>query len=148
MDTSGPYALVKARTIFPESAHPHSWGGLMTELFNGRETDITGNYNSLLFEWQLLKLNPRLSRGSVRRLPWLLPVPLLWHLPRPFLEHGMMNTIWVYGDIVCLLFCLSLAIKRWEPIIFRDACSRVWLYVPGIKNWLRAFCLKIIIVRL
>ena len=23
MDTSGPYALVKARTTFPESAHPH-----------------------------------------------------------------------------------------------------------------------------
>ena len=23
MDTSGPYELVKARTIFPESAHPH-----------------------------------------------------------------------------------------------------------------------------
>ena len=24
MDTSGPYALVKGRTIFPESAHPHN----------------------------------------------------------------------------------------------------------------------------
>ena len=24
MDTSGPYALVKARKIFPESAHPHN----------------------------------------------------------------------------------------------------------------------------
>ena len=24
MDTSGPYALVKARTIFPKHAHPHN----------------------------------------------------------------------------------------------------------------------------
>ena len=109
------------------------WGGLMTELFNGRETDITGNDNSWLFEWQLLLLKPRSSQGVVRRLPWLLPVPLLCYLPRPFLERGMMNTIWVCADIVCLLFCLAMAIIRWEPKCWRDNCSHVWLYVPGIK---------------
>ena len=93
-----------------------SWGGLMTELFNGRETDITGNDISILFEWHSLRLKPRLSRGVVCRLPWLFPVPLLWHLPRPFLERGMKKKIWVCGDIVCLIFYLSIAIIRWEPI--------------------------------
>ena len=43
---------------------------------------------------------------SCRHLSWLLPVPLLWHLPRPFLGRGMMNKIWVCGDIVCLIFHL------------------------------------------
>ena len=33
-----------------------SWDGSMTELFNGGETDITGNDNSLIFEWQSLQL--------------------------------------------------------------------------------------------
>ena len=37
-----------------------SWDGLMTELFNGGETDITGNDNSFLFEWQLFQLKHRL----------------------------------------------------------------------------------------
>ena len=40
-----------------------SRGVLMTELFNGTETYITGNDNYFLFEWQSLRLNPRLSRG-------------------------------------------------------------------------------------
>ena len=84
-------------------------------------------------EWQLLRLRPQLSRGVVRCLPWLFPVPLLWHLPRPFLERGMMNTILVCGDIVCLIFCLSMSIIRWEPNFWRDYCSHVSLYVPGIK---------------
>ena len=97
-----------------------SWGGLMTELFNGRETDITSNDISMLFEWQSLRLKSWLSRRFVRRLPWLFPVPLLWHLPRPFLERGMMNTIWVCGDIVCLVFYLSIAIIRWAPNFWRD----------------------------
>ena len=110
-----------------------SWGGLMTELFNGIETDITGNDNSLLFEWQSLRLKPRLSRGFVRRLPWLFSVPLLWHLPKPFLERGMTNKIWVCGDIVCLIFCLSMAIIRWEPNFWSNYWSHVLLYVPGIK---------------
>ena len=61
-----------------------SLDGLMTELFNGRETYITGNDNSLLSEWHSLRLKPRLSREVVRRLPWLLPVPILWRLPIPF----------------------------------------------------------------
>ena len=119
-----------------------SWGGLMTELFNGRETDITSNDNSFLFEWQPLQLNPRLSRGVIRRLPWLFPVPLLWHLPRPFLEFGMMNTIWVCGDIVCLLFYLSMAIIRWEPKFWCDNCSHVSLYVPGLKIDYELFILE------
>ena len=52
-----------------------SWGGFMTNLFNGRETYITGNDISMLFEWQSLQLKPQLSRGVVQRLPWLFPVP-------------------------------------------------------------------------
>ena len=35
----------------------------MTELFNGRETDITSNDNSLLFELLYLLLKQHLSRG-------------------------------------------------------------------------------------
>ena len=35
----------------------------MTELFNGGETDITGDDNSLLFELLYLLLKHRLSRG-------------------------------------------------------------------------------------
>ena len=80
-----------------------SWYGLMTELFNGRKTYITGNDNLLLFEWLLLQLNHRLSRVVVRCLPWFFPVPLLWQLPIP-LKRGMMNEIWVFGGVVCLLF--------------------------------------------
>ena len=108
-----------------------SWGGLMTELFNGRETDITANDNLLLFEWQSLQLKSWLSRGFLRRLPLLFLVPLLWHLLRPFLKRGMMNTIWVCGDVVCLLFCLSMTIIRWEPSFWRDYWSHASLYVPG-----------------
>ena len=110
-----------------------SWGELMTEWFNGRETDITGNDISILFEWQSLQLKPRLSRWVVRRLPWLFTVPLLWHLPRPFLERGMTNKIWVCGDIGCLIFYLSIAIIRCEPNFWRYYWSPVSLYVPGIK---------------
>ena len=33
-----------------------SWGGLMTGLFNGAETYITGDDNLLLFEWSSLQL--------------------------------------------------------------------------------------------
>ena len=76
---------------------------LMTELFNVGETYITGDENWLLSEWELLRLNHRLSWGVVRCLPWLLPVPLLWRLPIP-LKGGIMNKIWVCGGIVCLLF--------------------------------------------
>ena len=110
-----------------------SWGGLMIELFNGRETDITGNDISMLFEWQSLRLKPQLLRGVVCRLPWLFPVPLLWNLPRPFLERSMTNKIWVCGDILWLIFYFSIAIIRWDPNFWRDNCSHVWLYVPGIK---------------
>ena len=110
-----------------------SWGGLMTELFNGREIYITGNDKLLLFEWQSFRLNPWLSRGVVRRLPWFFPVTLLWHLSITFLGRGMMNTIWVCVDIVCLIFCFSMAIKRWEPIFWRNYWSPVSLYVPEIK---------------
>ena len=110
-----------------------SWGGLMTRLFNGIETDITGNDISMLFEWQPLRLKPRLSRGVVRCLPWLIPVPLLWHLPRPFLERGMTNKIWVCVYILFLIFYFSIAIIRWEPNFWRDYWNHVSLYVPEIK---------------
>ena len=79
------------------------WYGLMTELFNGGETYITGNDNSFLFEWLSLRLKHRLSRGVIRCLPWLFPFPLWWQLQMP-LGSGMMNAIWVCGDVMCLLF--------------------------------------------
>ena len=75
------------------------------------------NDNSLIFEWLSLKLKKRLSQRVVRCLPWFFPVTLLWRLPIPF-GRGMMNKIWVCGGVVCLLFCLLLANKRWEPIFF------------------------------
>ena len=108
------------------------WGGLMNELFNGGGTGITGDEKILLFEWLSFWLNHRLSRGLVFCLPLLFPVPLLWRLPIPF-GRGMMNAIWVCGGVVCLLFCLLVANKRWEPIFWRDNCSHVWVSVPGIK---------------
>ena len=108
------------------------WDGLMTELFNGWETDITYNDNSLLFELHPLWLNHWLSQGVVSWLPWLFPVQLLWRLPIP-LGRVMMNTIWVCGKILCLLFCLSISIKRWEPNFWSDNWSPVSLYVQGIK---------------
>ena len=40
-----------------------SWGGLMTESFNGGGTGITGDGNSLLFELLSLLLKHGLSRG-------------------------------------------------------------------------------------
>ena len=80
-----------------------SWYVLMTELFNGGGIDITGNYNLLIFEWNLLRLNHRLSRWVLLCLPWFFPVPLLWWLTVP-LKRGMMNAIWVCGAVVCLLF--------------------------------------------
>ena len=40
-----------------------SWGWLMTELFNGGETNINSDENLLFFEWQSLQLKHRLSRG-------------------------------------------------------------------------------------
>ena len=110
----------------------NSWYGLMTELFNLRETYITGNDKLLLFEWLLLRLKHRLSRGVVCCLPWLFPVPLLWRLPI-HLKLGMMNAIWVCGGVVWLLFCLSMAIKRWEPTFWCVNYSNVWASVPGIK---------------
>ena len=109
-----------------------SWGGLMTKLFNGGETYITGDENSLLFEWMSLRLEHRLSWGVVCCLPWLFHVPLFWQRPIPF-GRGMMNSIWVCGDVVCLLFYLLMAIKRWEPTFWRDNCSHVWVSVPVIK---------------
>ena len=74
------------------------WYGLMTELFNWGETYITSNDNSLIFEWQSLRLKHRLSRGFVRCLHWLFPVTLLWRLPIT-LKLGIMNAIWVCGGV-------------------------------------------------
>ena len=87
-----------------------SWGGLMTKLFNGGKIDINGDDNSLLFEWLSLRLEHQLSWGVVRCLPWFFPVTLLWKRPIPF-GRGIINVIWVCGGVVCLLFCLSMAIK-------------------------------------
>ena len=119
-----------------------SWGGLMTKLFNGRESDITGNDILMLFKWQSFWSKPRLSRGIVQRLPWLFPVPLLWRLPRPFFELGMTNKIWVCGDILCLVFYLSIAIIRWEPIFWRNYWSPVSLYVLGIRIYYKLLVSK------
>ena len=113
------------------------WDGFMTELSNGGETDINGNEKHLTFEWQSLQLKHQFSLGVVCCLPWLFHVTLLWQLPIP-LGRGMMNIIWVCGEILCLLFCLLMAIKRWEPNFWSDNCRHVWIYVPG-NNWLRAF---------
>ena len=104
----------------------------MAELFNGWGTCITSDDKSLLFEWMYPQLNHWLSQGVVRYLPWLFPVPLLWRLPIPF-GRGIMNAIWVCGGVVCLLFCLSMAIKTWEPTFWRYKCSHVWVSVPRIK---------------
>ena len=103
-----------------------SWDGFMTELFNGGETDITGNDDLLLFECHLLWLKHRLSWEVIRCLTWLFPVPLLWQLPIP-LGRDMMNTIWVCGEIMCLLFCLSMSRKRWDPTFWSDNWSHVWV---------------------
>ena len=94
--------------------------------------DITSNDNLLLFEWQSYQLKHWSYWGVVRCLPWLLPVPILWHVPKP-LKLGMMNTIWVCGDLVCVLLCLLMSIKRWEPTFWHNNCIYVWVYVPGIK---------------
>ena len=40
-----------------------SWGGLMTESFNGGGTCITGDDNSFLFELLLFLLKHQLSQG-------------------------------------------------------------------------------------
>ena len=40
-----------------------SWGGLMTESFNGGGKYITGDENSLLFELLLFLLKHQLSKG-------------------------------------------------------------------------------------
>ena len=69
----------------------------------------------------------------IRSLPTLIfPVLFLWRLPIPF-GFGMMNAMWVCGGVVCLLFCLLMSIKMWEPNFWRDNCSHVWFSVPGIK---------------
>ena len=86
----------------------------------------------LFFEWQSLQLKHRLSQGVVFCLSWFFPVPFLWRPPIP-LKCGMMNAIWICGSVVCLLFCLLRAIKRWEPTFWRHNCSHVWVPVPGIK---------------
>ena len=109
-----------------------SWYGLMTELLNVGGTFITDNEKSFLFEWMTLWLKHRLLRGFVRCLPWFFLVQILWRQPIPFLR-GMMNKIWVCGEIACLLFCFSISIKRWEPMFWRNNYSHVWVYVPEIK---------------
>ena len=72
------------------------WCVLTTELLNGGVTDITDDENLLLFEWISLQLKHQLSRGVIRCLPWLLPVPLLWRLPIPFGQRMVV----VVGELV------------------------------------------------
>ena len=123
-----------------------SWCVLMTELFNGRVTSITSDDNSLIFEWLSFRLKQWLSWVVVCFLPWFFPVPLLWQLPITF-GRGIMNAIWFFCGVVCLLFCLFMAIKRWEPTFWIDNCSHVWVSVPEIKL-ITIFFLNIILVRL
>ena len=104
----------------------NSWDVLMPEFFNEGESDITSNYKSLLFYLQSLWLKHRLSRGVIRCLPWLFPIPLLCRLTIP-LKRGMMNAILVCGGVVCLLFFFPTAIKRWELTFWRDNCIHVWV---------------------
>ena len=87
-----------------------------------------------------------LSWGVFPCLPWFFPAPLLWGLQIP-LGRGMMNIIWGFGGVVCLFFCLSMAFKMWEPILWRENCSHVWVSVPGIKL-ITSFFLNIILIRL
>ena len=108
-----------------------SWGGLMTELFNGESTGITSDNNLLIFEWFSLQFKHRLSQGVLCCLPWFSPVPLLWRRAIPF-GRVMMNAIWVCGGVVCLLFCLLVENKRWEPKFWRKNCIHVWVSVQGI----------------
>ena len=124
-----------------------SWGGFITELFNGVGTGITGDDNLLLFDWLSLRLNHWLSWGFVRCLTWLFHVILLWQLPIPF-GRCMMNTIWVCGGVVCLLFVLLMVIKIWEPNFWRNNCIHVWVLLPGIKLITSFFSLNIILIRL
>ena len=68
-----------------------------------------------------------------RLLPTLIvPCPTLWRLSILF-GCGMMNAIWVYGSVVCLLLFLLIAIKRWEPTFWSKNCSHFWVSVPGMK---------------
>ena len=109
-----------------------SWGRFMTELFYEGETYVTGDDNSLLFEWLSLILEHRLSWGVVRCRPWFFPVTIL--LQRPILfGRGMMNSIWVCGGVVCLLFFLLMAIKMWDPTSWRYNWSHVWISVTWIN---------------
>ena len=116
------------------------WDGLISELFNEGETDITVNKKALLFEWQSLRLKHWLSRGVVHCLPWLFPVPLLWLLPIPF-KRGMMNTIWVCGVVVCLLFCFFDCHQKVRAnFLARQLQSCLSLHTRN-KNWLWFFVL-------
>ena len=109
-----------------------SWCGLMTESFNGGGTGITSDGESLLFEWLYFQLKHRLS-----------PV---WRLPIPF-RHGTMDEIWVCVCVVCLLFYLLMANKRWKKKLLRDNCSHVWVSVLGIKL-ISSFFINTILIRL
>ena len=46
-----------------------SWGGLMTDLFNGGERDITGDDNSLFFEWLSSQLKNSYQHDSFFAYP-------------------------------------------------------------------------------
>ena len=73
---------------------------------------------------------PVITRNCL--LPTLIvPCSTLWRLTIPF-GRGVMNLIWVCGGVVCLLFCLLMAIKSWDPIFWRNHCSHVWVSVPVI----------------
>ena len=108
------------------------WGVLITESFNVIGTGINGDDKLLLFEWLSLLLKRRLSQGVVSFLPWLFLVPLLWRLTIPF-GRGMLNAIWVCGDVVSLLICLFMSNESWEQSFWLKNFSHVWVSVPGIK---------------
>ena len=41
------------------------------------------------------------------------------------------TAISVCVGVVCMLFCLFMANKRWESIVLRKNCSYLWVSVPG-----------------
>ena len=94
------------------------WVELINESFNGGVTGITIDDNLFLFELLSLQLKHLLSR--------------VWMVSIPF-GRGMMNAILVCIDVVCMLFCLLMANKRWDPTFLCENYSNVWVSVPGIK---------------
>ena len=85
-----------------------SWGGLMTELLNGRETDITVNDNSLIFKWQLLRLNP----GYHKELLAAYPDCSLFHFCGTSQDPSCNVAWWIQYEFVVIL-CACYVVCQW-----------------------------------